>query len=176
MSIKPYVSCICPTYNRRKYLHILIYLFKKQDYPKEYLELIILDDSEVSNIDIINNYKDDYNIKYYYNNKKLNLGEKRNILNSYATGEYIVCIDDDDYFPSNKISYTIEKMKESNSLFSACEEIYIYSTFNKKIYLPTICNYPCNGTFTYHKNFLLNHKYKNIDNSNEEKYFLNNYK
>ena len=49
------VIIITPTYNRRKFLPILIYQFIKQTYPKHLLSIIILDDSDVSNQDIIDN-------------------------------------------------------------------------------------------------------------------------
>jgi len=172
----PFISCICPTYNRRKYLPILIYLFKQFEYPKDKIELIILDDSNITNIDIIQKYKEDYNIIYYYSKRRLNIGEKRNILNNYASGEYITCLDDDDYFPPNRILYTINKMLETKSLLSGCENIHIYSINTKKIYLPNQCKIPCNGSLTYHKDYLLNNRYDNKDQNNEEVNFLKNFK
>jgi cellulose synthase/poly-beta-1,6-N-acetylglucosamine synthase-like glycosyltransferase len=50
---KPTVSVITPTYNRRLFLPMLIYLYQQQSYPKNLLELIILDDSFESNEDRI---------------------------------------------------------------------------------------------------------------------------
>ena len=46
----PFVSVICPTYNRRESLPYLLYIWQYQDYPAEKRELIILDDSPVSDI------------------------------------------------------------------------------------------------------------------------------
>ena len=50
---RPFVSVITPTYNRRKFLPILIHLYQQQTYPKELMELVILDDSPTSNADIV---------------------------------------------------------------------------------------------------------------------------
>ena len=45
----PFVSVVCPTWNRRAFLPYLLYIFQYQDYPADRLELIILDDSEQIN-------------------------------------------------------------------------------------------------------------------------------
>lgn len=92
---REFVSVVTPTYNRRKFLPILIHLYKTRTYPKEHRELIILDDSLTTNEDLIP--KDYPNIRYYYHNEKMTLGEKRNKLNELARGDIIVCFDDDDY-------------------------------------------------------------------------------
>ncbi len=35
------------------------------------------------------------------------------MLNELARGEYILCMDDDDYYPADKISYTIAMMQST---------------------------------------------------------------
>ena len=40
---KPTVSVITPTYNRKLFLPMLIHLYQQQTYPKDLMELIILD-------------------------------------------------------------------------------------------------------------------------------------
>jgi len=37
------------------------------------------------------------------------------MLNDMCLGEYIVCMDDDDFYPPDKISFAINKMKGSKS-------------------------------------------------------------
>ncbi len=54
MENKIIVSCICPTYNRTKFLENLIYMYNYQNYKEENRELIILDDSDSSNEEYIN--------------------------------------------------------------------------------------------------------------------------
>ena len=41
---KPFVSVCTPTYNRRQYIKRLIKVFDAQDYPKDRLEWIVVDD------------------------------------------------------------------------------------------------------------------------------------
>lgn len=182
------VCVICPTYNRRIFLPILIYQFNYQDYPKEYLKLLIFDDSESSNQDIIDNL--DYNLKsriiYIYNNdNKYTIGYKRNFLNKLAldnNADYIVCFDDDDYHPSNRISYSIQQLIKYNYNIGGSSSLLIYYLNNDIIYKigPFInkINYghASNGTLIYHKNYLLNNKYDESILYGEEKSFLKNFK
>lgn len=175
---QPFVSCICPTYNRRQFLPYLLHMFDYQTYPREKRELIILDDSLESNQDIIDQYKKNNNIRYIHSPEKLPLGKKRNMLNTLVKGEYIMCMDDDDYYPPEKITYTITRMRSHKAVISGSSEMYLYFIKQDKMYRfeklgPT---HATNGTFTYHKSFLKEHSYQDDAMMAEEKYFLNNYK
>jgi glycosyltransferase involved in cell wall biosynthesis len=174
---KPFVSCICPTYDRRKFLPYLIYMFNKQTYPADKLELIILDDSSSSNKDIIDANNVNNNIKYIYSKDRICLGKKRNFLNKMAKGEFIVCLDDDDYYPPDKVSYTLKRMIGSKSRISGSSEMYFFFTEDKKVHRFNSLNphHATNGTFVYHRDFLKNHVYEDTANMSEEKFFLNNY-
>jgi hypothetical protein len=175
----PFVSCICPTYNRQKFLPYLIQIYNSQDYPKNRRELIILDDSTENNEHIINQYKKDNNIRYIYSKEKISLGKKRNMLNKYALekAEYIFCFDDDDFYPPNRIKYGIHRMLANKSILSGSSILHIYITDLNKIYEfgPYGKNHCTNGTMAYHKSFLLNHTYDDNANKAEERFFLNNY-
>lgn len=178
---RPYVICICPTYNRRNFLPNLLYMFNYQTYPKDKMLLLILDDSDTTNEDIINNSKLD-NVKYIYSNEKMKLGKKRNILNKKAIelgAEYIICFDDDDFYPEDKVSYTIRMMISRKALISGCTTIYVYYTSLEKIYKfgPYNDNHCTNGTMAYHVDFIKKNdrKYEDDAFKSEEKYFLNDF-
>lgn len=174
----PFVSVICPTYNRRSFLPTLLYIYQYQDYPINRRELIILDDSETSNQDIIDLIDDSYGtVKYIHLKERTKLGKKRNILNEMAIGEYILCMDDDDYYPPNKISYTIGEMLRTGKKLSGSDEMYIWYSHINKIYKTkkTSSRNACNGTFCYHKDILNTHHYCNNSSISEEKFFLKNY-
>lgn len=175
--MEPFVVCICPTYNRRKFLNNLLYMFEYQTYPAERLHLLVLDDSETSNYDI---FEGKNNVSYIYNEKKIPLGKKRNMLNEMAlqkNAEYIVCLDDDDYYPEDKIKYTIRMMKARKSILSGTSKLHIYYTNLNKIYTfgPYNANHTTNGSMCYHKSFLKDRKYEDDAMKSEEQYFLNNY-
>lgn len=183
MSKKPseryFVSIICPTYNRRNFLPYLIHQFNYQTYPQLYMELIILDDSAISNQDLIDKYKQN-NIRYIYLDKRKLLGEKRNILNSLAKekADVIICFDDDDYYSSERVAHTVDKFKKNpKMLIAGCSKYNIYYIETDEIleYGPYSTYHGINSTFGYKKEYLNNHSYKNTDMLCEDAYFTNNF-
>lgn len=172
----PYVSVVCPTFNRREFLPCLIYMFHYQDYPADRRELVILDDSPVSNQDLVDMMADytQYRVRYIHSPTRLPLGKKRNMLNSMAVGEYIICFDDDDYYPPEKISYQVAEMQRNNALFSGCDQIYVWYSHLDKIFLtcPFGPTHALNGTFGIHRNLLRKTRYDNDARLAEEQSFL----
>lgn len=175
----PFVSVVCPTWNRRAFLPYLLYIFQYQDYPADKRELVILDDSEHSNEDLIAMMVDPAlcRVRYVHSPERLDLGKKRNMLNAMAQGEYIICFDDDDYYPANKISAQVAAMQSNNALFSGSDTIYIWYSHLDKIYQTHSFGerHALNGTFGYHRNILKNHRYEDTARLAEEPAFLNNF-
>lgn len=177
----PFVSCVTPTYERRKFLPILLDIYNRQTYPHEKRELIILDDSKESNQDLIDEFlkiNPNVDVRYVYEKEKIKLGKKRNMLNELAKGDFILYMDDDDYYCSDKIKYTITRMLSNKAIFSGSSEIYIYFTDTKLIYRfnKIAQNHSTAGTFCYHKSYLSNHKFDDDAEKAEEKLFLDEYK
>jgi len=172
---RDFVSVVTPTYNRRKFLPMLIHLYKTQTYPKECRELIILDDSLESNEDLIP--KDYPNIRYIYQKEKMTLGEKRNKLNELAKGKFIICFDDDDYHYPERITYSVFKLEQEKKNIGGCTILDIYFSDLDKIYRfgPYAKNHGTNGTFIYRKSYLDKHKYDPTKNAQEEVAFTNNF-
>lgn len=171
---RPFVSVICPTYNRRKFLPNLVRQFRYQTYLQEFMELIILDDSPTSNEDIIPKIS---NIKYTHLEEKLLLGKKRNHLNSLATGDIIVCFDDDDYYAPERVAHAVSKLEASSALIAGSSIIHIYYKQLDKVleFGPYAPNHGTNGTMAYKKEFLLNHSYLDDKEKAEEAHFTNNF-
>jgi hypothetical protein len=181
------VIIVCPTYNRRQFLPNLIHQFCYQTYPKELLSMIILDDSEQTNEDIFNSLDNDVSsrILYIYDKIKKPIGEKRNILNDIANSmdsTYIVCFDDDDYYPPDRVEFGVRRLEETGYLIGGSSVLPVYYPELDKIYLigPFInriyYGHATNGTLIYHVNFLENHRYSDTDTKAEEMKFLNNFK
>ncbi|MDD8209597.1 glycosyltransferase [Escherichia coli] len=178
---KPFVSVVTPTWNRGAFLPYLLYMYRYQDYPADRRELIILDDSPQSHQHIIdrltNGTPEAFNIRYIHHPEKLPLGKKRNMLNELARGEYILCMDDDDYYPADKISYTIAMMQKHRALISGSDQIPIwYSHINRIFQSRSFGPHNIlNGTFCYHRNYLKKHRYDDDCNLGEEKRFTDNF-
>ena len=69
---KPFVSICTPTYNRRLFIPNLIKCYLEQNYPKELMEWIIIDDGEDKVEDL---FKDVPGVKYFGYEEKIKLGE-----------------------------------------------------------------------------------------------------
>ncbi len=179
---KPFVSVVTPTWNRGAFLPYLLYMYRYQDYPADRRELVILDDSPQSHQHIIdrltNGTPEAFNIRYFHHPEKLPLGKKRNMLNELATGEYILCMDDDDYYPADKISYTIAMMQKHRALISGSDQIPIWYSHINRIFKSRSFGPRniLNGTFCYHRNYLKKHRYDDNCNLGEEKSFTDNFR
>ena len=85
------ISILVPTYNRHKFLPLLLSNLRGQVYPKPLLELVIDDDGDEPLIreemrDKFAEQIKPITMKYIYNNKRRKtIGEKRNRLVKYAT-------------------------------------------------------------------------------------------
>ncbi|MDN8598428.1 glycosyltransferase [Citrobacter sp. S2-9] len=176
---KPFVSVVTPTWNRAAFLPYLLYMYRYQNYPADRRELIILDDSPQSHLSIIERltqgHPENFNIRYIHHPEKLDLGKKRNMLNALARGEYILCMDDDDFYPVDKITYTIEMMQRHRALISGSDQIPIwYSHINRVFKTASFGKQNIlNGTFCYHRNYLKKHRYDDECNLGEESGFTN---
>ena len=177
----PTVSCLTPTYERRKFIPILLDIYNRQNYPHERRELVILDDSKESNKDLIDEFvkkNPNANIKYLFSKERIKLGKKRNMLNGMAKGEYILYMDDDDYYCSDKIKHAIQRLQSNKGTFSGSSEMYLYFTDTKLIYRFNKIgqNHSTAGTFCFHRDYLKTHKFEDHAEKAEEKIFLDEYK
>ena len=103
---KPFVSVCTPTYNRRQFIPQLIECYKQQTYPKELMEWIVVDDGEDSVEDL---FKDVEGVKYFRIEEKMKLGRKRNFMHEKTKGEILVYMDDDDYYPPDRVNHAVNR-------------------------------------------------------------------
>ena len=174
---RPFVSVVCPTYNRRRFIPHMLACFLSQTYPQNQMELVILDDGSDKIKDLID-ASGLTNIVYLAEDEKMNIGMKRNILNAAAKGDIIVCMDDDDYYSPERVEHVVKKLM-SNPKYDICgsSQIFMYYTDIQKIYQfgPYAPNHATNGTFAYKRKFLENHKYDETVTHAEETSFVNKY-
>ncbi len=111
----PTVSIVVPTYDRPDFFELILRNWKYIQYPREKLELIICDDSPKAKKPEIT----DKQIRYCILPKKVSIGEKRNFLANVAKHEYIVHMDDDDWYPResviSRIRILLDYQKKINS-------------------------------------------------------------
>ena len=174
---RPFVSVLTPTYNRRRFIPALIKCFKAQEYPQSRMEWLILDDGTDKVKDLFD-ASGLTNIRYYSEDSKQNIGVKRNRLNELAKGEIVVCMDDDDFYPPERVSHAVSKLtSQKGALIAGSSELFMYYTDNKKIYKigPYGQWHATNGTMAYYKRYFDTHKYDETVTHAEETSFLNRY-
>lgn len=178
---RPFVSVITPTYNRRRYFQGSLECFLQQTYPRDRMEWLILDDGTETLEDLVLAAKSTHptlNIRYIRVPEKLPLGAKRNRLNREARGEIIVCWDDDDYYPPDRVAHVVHKFRADPRIEVAGSSLmYIYFQDDKSIWEngPYGPFHTTNGPMAYKKSYATSHSYDEDARSAEEKDFLNSY-
>jgi glycosyltransferase involved in cell wall biosynthesis len=104
---KPLVSVCTPTFNRRPFIAAMMECFNHQTYPRDRMEWIIVDDGTDPVGDLVSHHPC---VKYYRLADKISLGKKRNLMHEKARGEIIVYMDDDDYYPPERVSHAVETL------------------------------------------------------------------
>ena len=171
----PFVSLCTPTYNRRPFFSSLIRSIEKQTYPASRMEWIIVDDGTDSIEDLV---KDIPIVKYFRYEKKMPLGEKRNVMHQKTSGDFIVYIDDDDYYPPERVSHAIETLQKNPSAMCAGSSImHIYFKHIQQMWQfgPYGPNHATAATFAFRKELLKDSVYDDMACLGEEKSFLRNY-
>lgn len=176
-TFKPFVSVCTPTFNRRPFIPTMLECFKNQTYPMDRVEWIIVDDGTDKIKDLID-AAGISNIRYFELDKKMPLGEKRNYMHKHAKGSIIVYMDDDDYYPPERIEHAVERLQgDKQALCAGSSEMYIYFKHIQKMYQcgPYGPNHATAGTFAFKARLLDDTKYENHAALAEEKAFLKNY-
>lgn len=178
MSIE--VSVVTPTYNRRKFIPNLIEIYRAQTFPKEKMEWIIVDDGRDKVQDLFEEAsKTILNLRYMYKDEKLRLGAKRNLLNDLAKGNIIIAMDDDDYYPPDRVQTVVNAFRKNPNVdLAGSSEMLLYYIDTKQIYSlgPFGSKHATNGTMAWRKRYANTHRYNDYVTMAEEKSFLEDYK
>ena len=171
----PFVSICTPTFNRRPFIPYMLKCFDHQTYPKERMEWIIIDDGTDKIEDLLSEVKQ---IKYFKYDNKMTLGKKRNVMHEKSSGDIIVYMDDDDYYPPERVSHAVEMLTKNPSALCAGSSIMnIYFKHIGKMYQfgPYGPNHATAATFAFKKELLKRTSYDESACLAEEKSFLKDY-
>jgi glycosyltransferase involved in cell wall biosynthesis len=171
----PFVSICTPTFNRRPFIPFMIKCFEHQTYPKDRIEWIIIDDGTDPIGELVNHIPQ---VKYFYYQDKMILGKKRNLMHQKCSGDIIIYMDDDDYYPPERISHAVKTLIDNPTfLIAGCSEMYIYFDSKKRIYRcgPYKEYHSTAATFAFRKQLLLETSFNDDNALAEERFFLKNY-
>ncbi len=120
----PLVSVVIPTHNRKEKVKRLLRSILQSSYPKEKLEIIVVDDASTDGTyeEIRREFPD---IKVLRNDKERWLAGSRNIGIKVSRGKYILLIDDDNIVDEHMIEYLVECM-EKNPNVGVCAPLMLY--------------------------------------------------
>jgi len=176
-STLPMVSVCTPTFNRRPFIQNMFNCFINQDYPKHLIEWIIVDDGtdKISDLILASGIPQ---IRYFEVPDKMTLGAKRNYMHQFVRGSIIVYMDDDDYYPPERISHAVERLQSKpEAMCAGASEIYIYFKSMEKMIQcgPYNDNHATAGTFAFRTDMLKTTKYEDHAALAEERAFLKDY-
>lgn len=158
----PMVSCIMPTYNRRRFVTQAIAYFLRQDYPHK--ELIILDDGTDPVGDLV---PSDTRITYTRLSQKLTVGAKRNLACEQAKGTIIAHWDDDDWHASQRLSYQVEALLRQNADLCGINRLLFYDPANRQawqyLYTTNQRVWLSGSTLCYKRDFWMSNRFVNIN-------------
>ena len=99
-------------------------------------------------------------------------------MHKFVKGTIIVYMDDDDYYPPERLSHAIDKLQENKEATCAgSSEIYVYFKHIHEMYQfgPYRPNHANPGTFAFRTELLKSTSYEDHAALAEEKKFLKNY-
>jgi glycosyltransferase involved in cell wall biosynthesis len=173
----PFVSVCTPTFNRRPFIENMFHCFRNQTYPKHRIEWIIVDDGTDKIRDLVES-SGIQQIRYFEVEKKMSLGAKRNHMHKFVRGSIIVYMDDDDYYPPERIEDAVDKLeKNPQAMCAGSSEIYIFFKHIQKMYKcgPYGPNHATAGTFAFRTELLKQTRYNDEAALAEERAFLKDY-
>jgi glycosyltransferase involved in cell wall biosynthesis len=160
---KPFVSILTPTYNRRKFIPFLMACIKDQTYPKERMEWVVFDDGSDSVEDLLRPEFQTMNIQYIRPAAgenglvtKHTIGAKRNRLHEAARGDILVCMDDDDYYPPERVSHAVQTLLGREATLAGSTRNHVFFPDDSSIWEtgPYGPNHGTFGTMAFTKSYV----------------------
>jgi glycosyltransferase involved in cell wall biosynthesis len=153
----------------------MITCFDSQDYPKDRMEWIIVDDGTDSVEDLVASHP---SVKYFRYTTKMSLGKKRNTMHDKSKGDIIVYMDDDDFYPPDRVSHAVNMLvTHPAALCAGSSEMYIYFNDRKRMvqFGPYGKDHATAGTFAFKRQLLKQTRYNEDACLAEEREFLKGY-
>jgi len=163
------VSCICPTHNRPEWIARSIRCFLDQDYAHR--ELLIVDDGTDSVAHLVPN---DGRVRYHRLDRRLPVGAKRNLACELARGVLIAHWDDDDWYPSWRLSRQIATLSSTKADISGTSQLYYCDSAAQKAFRYAYADrrpWVAGNTFLYRKSFWQRNRFLDLQ-VGEDSHFL----
>lgn len=169
---EPLVSCIMPTYNRRSFVPQAIRCFLRQDYSN--VELIVVDDGTDPVRDCV---PESDRVRYIRVDQWMTIGAKRNFACGQSRGEYIFHWDDDDWYPSSRVSAQMAALAAQGSDLCGSSQVSYYDPATGQAweyrYAAPGAAWVAGNTLAYRKSFWGRNKFPNIQVGEDSRFIWN---
>ena len=172
-AILPSVTIITITKDRPQFAGLMLYNWVNIKYPRAKLEWLILDDSDRTKSEhSLNDYlpKDDPTIRFVQLEKWYPVAEKRNKAVEMATHEFIVHMDDDDYYFPDHVLAKVRLMLTFDKQGVHSLPIGVFDLMEQSSYLFDVpikngfeSNNVAEASLAYRKDYWRKHKFVGID-------------
>ena len=151
----------------------------RQTHPLCDIEWVVVDDTKIN---LGNWFRDHMELQsqldricYVHLPQKESIGRKRNLSKTLAHGEYIIHMDDDDYYAPNYVE-TVVRMFKSNNRPHVVGATMVSLMYPDSLFLhqtvPIHANHTCGGIMSYTRSFGTKHHFHNYATNGEEPAFL----
>lgn len=157
----PLVTCIMPTADRRMFVPQAVRCFLRQDYPNA--ELLILDDGVDPLDDCIPSAG---RVRYVRLGQRLSVGAKRNLACEQAGGSFVIHWDDDDWYPTWRVSAQVKALSEGGADICGTSRLLYYEAASGRAWryeyggarLPWVAG----NTLAYRRSFWESHRFPDV--------------
>lgn len=173
----PTVSLCTVTYNRAQYLPLLQRHILAQTYPRHRMEWVLVDDSDDGRPPFQPDQTQGLKIVHRRLDRRLRLGEKRNLSHTLCSGDIIVYLDDDDFYPPSRVAHAVERLLGSEALIAGSTILPILFLPERELWIagPYGSQHATAGTFAFKRQLLEQSRYDDDKSFAEEKSFLKDY-
>jgi O-antigen biosynthesis protein len=157
----PLVTCIMPTADRRMFVPQAVRCFLRQDYANA--ELLILDDG-VDPVDecVPSNER----VRYVRLGPKLSVGAKRNLACERAGGSLIIHWDDDDWYPTWRVSAQVKALSEDGADICGTSQLLYYEAASGRAWRYAYGGgrspWVAGNTLAYRRSFWERHRFPDV--------------
>jgi len=104
------------------------------------------------------------------------LGALRNKGNRACKGDITVVMDDDDYYPPERVEEAVHKLQASKKMIAGCSDMYMYDyTLDRFYRFRKIPNHSVNSCLAWKREYLKDHSHDDNKSSGEEYSFTNGF-
>ncbi len=169
----PLVSCIMPTFNRRRFVPLAVRTFLAQDWSAR--ELVIVDDGSEPIADLL---PEDPRIRYVRLDRRHSIGAKRNLACQAARGEVIVHWDDDDWSSPQRLTYQVSSLLQARADVCGLSRLYYHQPGSGRswryVYPDGQRPWVSGNTLCYRKDFWSRHPFPDLNVGEDARFLWSN--